>query len=531
MRALFHILPFALSVLMFFSCGYVDDYSDAQEKAFALLDEEIERFPEAISRCNRRIDSLCRCLDMTHDTSQQLCLCKELTDIYSRMAVDSMALYAEKMLSLAEKVNDKDAQIHATMALCTIAQMKEDFSGALNRLDAIDVSEVNGDLLREYYSRCESVYYSLFIRAFNSPEGLFLNYHASYYRDRLTALRQASLAIDSTDFKAAQIRISELRDSKMYVEALALLKSMKLYADTDAKKASWHRYNAVLYDFLDDQENRLLHLAMSSVYNLRLPTRDNLSLIDLARALRKRGDLERASRYISLATDNSFKHKQVARMSYAASASNKIMAVLAIKEKTSRIWLYILLSVLFVLLLIAIYALYYNLQLRQQLEYSNRQLHEANLIKNNYLFEYMVSSAGYIDSADIYHKELRRIAKKDGVEKVYDILKLPSRFEGDKRKFYAMFDENFLTMFPHFIDKVNEMMRPGSQYVLLKTTTMPVELRVLAVMRMGMTDSTQIARFMNYSKSTVYTYRCRAAEKSIYSREEFERLLLTIPLE
>ena len=94
-----------------------------------------------------------------------------------------------------------------------------------------------------------------------------------------------------------------------------------------------------------------------------------------------------------------------------------------------------------------------------------------------------------------------------------------------------MFDENFLSMFPLFVDRVNGMMKEGSQYHIVKPGQMPVELRVLAVMRMGMTDSMQIARFMSYTISTVYTYRSRAAEKSKYSRDEFERRLMQIPLE
>ena len=207
------------------------------------------------------------------------------------------------------------------------------------------------------------------------------------------------------------------------------------------------------------------------------------------------------------------------------------MALLARKEKSSRQYLYVSLVVLCMLLIVTTYAFYYNLKLRKRLEMSYRQLREANLLKNNYLFEYMVRSASYIDSADSYHKELRKIAKKDGIEKVYDILKLPSRFEDDKRRFYAMFDENFLSMFPNFIDRVNEMMKPDMQYRLVRTGQLPVELRVLAVMRMGMTDSAQIASFMSYSISTVYTYRSRAAEKSRYNREEFERRLSLIPLE
>ena len=529
MKYLLLIVSFALSCI---SCALDRDSQDNDlEDALELLDKEIEKFPQTMSDHYRRIRSLQDDLMSTADVDSKLHLYSELVDLYANMSVDTLAMYSEQMLTLAEEIGDKDYQMHAVMALSTVAQMKEDFLGALNRIDEFDVSGLSDEGLLHYYHRAESVYYSMFVRAFNAPGDIFLNHQASYYREKLTALRKAALDIDSTSFKAYQIRISELRDGERYEEALEMLESVKHMADNNRRLASWHRYNAVLYDFLKEPDKRLVHLALASVYNLREPTFDNLSLISLARSLRKRGELEEASHYITLAMTNSFKYKQVARMSYAQSASNKIMDLLAQKEKASRRALQISLIVLALLLAISVYALIYNFKLRLRLEDSYRQLREADMIKNNYLFEYMVSSASYIDSADLYHKELRKMAKKDGIDKVYDVLKLPSRFEDDKRRFYAMFDENFLSMFPSFVDRVNEMMKDGFEYHIVRSGQMPVELRVLAIMRMGMTDSMKIARFMSYTISTVYTYRSRAAEKSKYSREEFERRLMQIPLE
>ena len=67
------------------------------------------------------------------------------------------------------------------------------------------------------------MYYSLFVRAFNAPEDIYLNHHASYYRDKLAQLRSICLQMDSHSFKAQQIRISELRDSERYVRKMLKL--------------------------------------------------------------------------------------------------------------------------------------------------------------------------------------------------------------------------------------------------------------------------------------------------------------------
>ena len=503
------------------------DFAEALE----LLDEAIDEFPDRLQETFDEIDLIGKELAYAADDRRRMECCERLSDEYINVSVDSVSIYAERMLGYAQTLSDPDGIATALMYLSSVAQMKEDYLGSINRLNSISLEGVSGETLKQYHERAESVYYSLFIRSFNSPNDRYLNHTKEYYRQKLNENRSAYLSIDSTSCKATMIRISELRDDKKYVEALALLEQSKNQMFAEGLQKVWYRYHSVLDAFLEDTDRQVINLVMASVYDLRLPTRDNLSLIGLSRFLSKNGYVEQASKYISFASKNSFKLKTAARMSYAEGTSNKILSALSAKQKQTRHWLTVSVVILCVLLAGLFLAFMYSQKLRKNLAYNLTRLKEANLIRNNYLFRYMVLSANYLDSADEYHKGLRRMVRKGELDELYKILKSPSRFEDDKRNFYAIFDETFLKMFPHFIERLNSLMKPDHLYGLTKSGHLPVEVRVLAVMRMGMTDSNQIAQFMSYSISTVYTYRSRSAEKSLYSREEFERKLLKLPLD
>ena len=220
-RVAFSVL--LVPLLLLCGCNGSVSLEEELEDALDLLDEEITRFPQTMKEHYAMVNALSDSLGNTSDVNLKLKLYASLIDNYSQLSADTMTIYSEQMLALARQCKDKDAEVYATMGLCGVAQMKEDFSGSLNRFTSLDPSGASDEAIYEYYLRGESVYYSLFIRAFNAPEDIYLNHHASYYRDKLAEIRSICLQMDSTSFKANQILISELRDSERYVEALELL--------------------------------------------------------------------------------------------------------------------------------------------------------------------------------------------------------------------------------------------------------------------------------------------------------------------
>ena len=121
------------------------------------------------------------------------------------------------------------------------------------------------------------------------------------------------------------------------------------------------------------------------------------------------------------------------------------------------------------------------------------------------------------------------MGKDAGLIRAVGGIPVAKNFSGMK-KFYEAFDEMFLAVFPDFVSRVNAYMKEGCEYQDSYKGMISTELRVLAILRLGMTGSADIAHFLNCSLSTVYTYRSRAAEKSRLDREAFEKAIKSIPL-
>ena len=91
--------------------------------------------------------------------------------------------------------------------------------------------------------------------------------------------------------------------------------------------------------------------------------------------------------------------------------------------------------------------------------------------------------------------------------------------------FYAEFDQSFLKLYPDFVEKFNELLVPEAR-ITPKPNSLTPELRIYALVRLGTTDSNQIARFLCYSVSTIYNYRVKIRNSAIGSRDDFEERVM-----
>ena len=126
--------------------------------------------------------------------------------------------------------------------------------------------------------------------------------------------------------------------------------------------------------------------------------------------------------------------------------------------------------------------------------------------------------------------ELRKTAKTDGTEALMRKLRSPSDVDRNYRDFYRIFDETFLGIFPDFVERVNELLEEPARFPARSDGALSTELRILAVMRLGITDSGCIASFLNCASATVYTYRTKLRNSALGSRSDFERKIQHIGL-
>ena len=131
-------------------------------------------------------------------------------------------------------------------------------------------------------------------------------------------------------------------------------------------------------------------------------------------------------------------------------------------------------------------------------------------------------SSYYMEDIERYRHELRSALKEGGVDAVKEMLRKPPEDVVDYKTFFKIFDDTFLGLYPDFPDKVNALLKPDSRFILKNQGELTTGLRILAVIRIGITDSGKIAKFLHCAPSSVYTHRCKIKKCAVCPPEEFE---------
>ena len=165
--------------------------------------------------------------------------------------------------------------------------------------------------------------------------------------------------------------------------------------------------------------------------------------------------------------------------------------------------------------------------LRGRLSEANHRLQESSKVKEQYLGYLFNLCADYIGSLDKYRLQLSQRIKAGKIKDIDAILATPQGPE-HLQSFFQKFDSIFLDIFPDFISRFNALMQPGYELEPRPGELLSPELRIYALVRLGITDSSQIAAFLHYSPQTVYNYRFRVRSHARIPREDFPRAVRSL---
>ena len=166
-------------------------------------------------------------------------------------------------------------------------------------------------------------------------------------------------------------------------------------------------------------------------------------------------------------------------------------------------------------------------EVNNRLNQTNNSLKESNIIKDEYLGRFLDLCSKYIDNLENYRKLLN---KKAGTGKMDDLMKMlkSTRFSDDELKdLYLNFDTAFLKIFPDFVESFNQLLPETERIVPKREEQLTAELRIFALVRLGIADSGQIANFLRFSITTVYSYRSKMRVRSLF-KDSFEEQVLKI---
>lgn len=164
----------------------------------------------------------------------------------------------------------------------------------------------------------------------------------------------------------------------------------------------------------------------------------------------------------------------------------------------------------------------------EELKQSNRELKESNQIKETYVTQYMKQCSAGIAKIEGYRVGLQKTAMSSNYAKLVQTIKDTKVIDKELDDFYHSFDETFLSLFPTFISDFNALLKPDEQLSEPESGGLTTELRIFALIRLGITSSEEIADFLRYSVKTIYNYRTRIRSKAEGDRNLLEEKLMKI---
>ncbi len=378
------------------------------------------------------------------------------------------------------------------------------------------------------------------------------------YRDSLLSI----LDKKSNHYKI--VYAEKLYDANRLNEAKAILRSM-----LDATKSDTHEKAVLAYALANTygKEKNIglqrYYYALSAVCDIKNAIKENASTQALASVLYKTGQLEEAYNCIRSSMEDAMFCNARLR-TYEVSQIFPIIDSAYKKKidgKNKALQLYLLLvSILSVFLIIAIVFVYRqmkkiagirkelyetNVRLSElnsemhctndrlqlvngELVKANASLSEANQIKETYIGHFLDLCSTYIDKLEKYQNSLNRKAMERKLDELYRMLKSRDMIDNELKELYENFDNTFLHLYPNFVEEFNSLLVAEEQFVMKPGELLNVELRIFALIRLGITDSSRIARFLHYSANTIYSYRTRVRNKAAVPRDEFENRVVKI---
>ena len=254
---------------------------------------------------------------------------------------------------------------------------------------------------------------------------------------------------------------------------------------------------------------------------------DGEALKQLGRWVYQSGDASRAYDYIVIAEDNEVRSGAVVRSVHVSDAMPYISNAYRESERNSTVLLCIIIGCMIVILILVGILFYRRARERAELADAKDELAKANATKEVYLGRFLSLCYIYMDKMQDVCKVVSRKLAAGQTEELYHLMRTGKLEDEQKELFYREFDEAFINIYPTFIRDVNALMKDGSKLGDENAGHLTPELRILAFMRLGLDDSGKIARFLNLSVNTVYTYRNRMKNRAS-DRDNFESLVMEI---
>lgn len=328
---------------------------------------------------------------------------------------------------------------------------------------------------------------------------------------------------DSTRIECAYYYNVVNRSSQSLDNSVRRLKDCVLTSPNDTAKANY--FLALEYMHAGDNDNAIKYFAKSAECDMRLAVKAYNALYELALLLFRTGDIKRADRYMRITLKDAYSSHYESRYDDVIGAELEIMNVLMEGQRQRRRAIISTTIAIAMLLVVAVVSLFLLSRYSSRLSLSRKQLSEASKIKDSFLAMYMEKCVDYLNKVDEYRSSLRRASRQGGQDAVTAMLRRPSFADEEFDGLLENFDSAFLGIFPDFVEKVNGQMLPEYRLDMPAPGELSTELRILALIRMGVSKRQKIAKILNMSVTTVYSYHSNLQKHSLHPYAGFDEII------
>lgn len=512
------------------------------------LDKCVEKKETYRAERHERIDSLRQQVE-TVQGAQLLEVYEAMYQTYSHFQTDSALFYLDKMNQLTELQEDPQKRTWVALNMAEQLAIMGAYSDAEDKVKKLNTTDMNQEERTRYYHVCRTIYGWMADYMSSTPSlSKELRHKTDLYRDSI-------ISTDTDPLSRDIVRADHLLANGKRDEAKQLIENYLPHAEKE-QKSYVHYILSEIYRQQNNSTEQMRHLALVAIEDLKRGVTEYAALPLLATKLKEQGEVERAYNYLFCSMEDAnfcnakLRTMEISEVFPIIEKSYKQKERLARQTERGLLLGVSVMTIMLVLVVLYLRSQMHKLsQTRQQLSVANDQLEQANRllgqrndmlqesnamlqqmdrVKEEYIALFLDRCRTYLSALEKYRKSLLKLAKSNQSAELMKKLKDDTLIEEEQQKLYNEFDEAFLDLHPHFVERFNALLRPEERLTPKRHERLNTELRIFALIRLGVTDTAQIAQFLDYSMPTIYNYRSRIRSKSIYPKEEFEEKLMEL---
>ncbi|MGM0933540.1 MAG: DUF6377 domain-containing protein [Bacteroidota bacterium] len=543
---------FLISCFFFFSISL---FGQEEETLNAVL-ENIEKAEEYDREKVNRIENLRNELNNVDslELQKRYELNLKLFNEYRIFKQDSAFKYGLRIRSLADQLDSLPLKATAVVNLADVSVSAGMYKEALDFLETISPEEIPENTRSLYFGLAGRLYNEM--AEYNALPFFALEYLETAQNYREQALR---LAEEGTFFNSFLKGFIEYKHGDPRA-ALQIFESLLEQELGLRDQALVHYSMGDIYFQLGEKEKAIFHFSKASIADIRTSTKETLAMIRLAELTFERGKTDMASAFIRKANEDASFYGAQQRKIRVGAILPIIEEQIVQKVEKQREALYrqnVIVTFLLIFVMgLAVIIFYQVIKMKkarktieeahhtlqetnkriilvneevesknQQLNRLNAQLQEANKIKEEYIGFFFTQDADIFEKFREFKLKIEEDLNEENLKRLkYTISSL--NLKREKEKLMRNFDEAFIKLFPNFIEEFNSLLKPEEQITLKKGQLLNKELRIFALIRLGIKHNEIIAQILGYSVNSIYTYKTKIRKKSRLDKKDFDDKLI-----